>query len=383
MSVTFSDYFEYMKTARVLKPLARFEFLNPDETVMCAFSAEVTGGSLSCNRSNGARRSCTLNVNNVYDTFTPNPMTFWINQKFKLYLGYNINGEDFFLPQGVFGVTDPEILHYRGQKEATIGGVDKFGFLNGTIGGRIYATYQIPVGTNVISAIKALLSDAAIGDPLAPMLMIDSATVTPNTITESYGQTYSDLLLDINDRLAYNMYYNTNGRFVCEPDTPNSVKGVSWEFSTSNNKFLKITSNFDFKQAYNVVMVVGNNVEGNLATGIAKNSDPSSPLSTMRIGEKVAPIITSSVISTDQQAQDRANYELTRYTCLGINSTIDCVPLIHLDADQIVTVTDSYLGFSEERFLINSFDINFSPSNSAMSITATKANDLDFEISEE
>jgi hypothetical protein len=53
-----------------------------------------------------------------------------------------------------------------------------------------------------------------------------------------------------------------------------------------------------------------------------------------------------------------------------------------LDADQIVTVTDSYLGFSEERFLINSFDINFSPSNSAMSITATKANDLDFEISE-
>lgn len=382
MAVTFADYIQYIKTATTLKPRVRFEFLNPDETIMTAFSAELTSGSLSANRANGVRRTCNINVHNVYDQFTPNPTSFWVNQKFKLYLGYNINGEDFFLPQGVFGVSDPDVIHYRGQKEATISGIDKFGFLNGTIGGRIYSTYYIPVNSNVVSVLKALLVDANINDPQAPMLMINSALTTPNAITESYGQNYSNLLSDINDQLAYNMYYNNNGRFVCEPDVLNSIKAVSWEFSTNNNKFLKIDSKFNFGEAYNVVMVVGDNIEGNLASAIAKNSDPSSPLSTLRIGEKVAPIITSSVISTDAQAQDRANYELMRYARMGINSSIDCVPLIHLDVDQIVTVTDNYLNLNAERFLINSFDISFSPNNSTMTLTATKANDLDFEITE-
>jgi len=383
MAVTFADYIEFMQTPSVFLPRARFEFLNQDETVISAFSAQVTGGSLSVNRANGARRSCSLNVNNIYDVFTPNSLTFWVNQKFKLYLGYNINGEDYFISQGVFGVSNPETIHAKGQKEAIISGVDKFSFLNGQMGGRLVSTYSIPVSSNVINVIKAILVDAAINDPIAPMLLIDSSTVTPNTIAETYGQTYGNLLLDVNDILAYNMYYNTNGRFICEPDILNSIKDVKWDFNTNSNVYLGITQNYNFDEAYNVVMVVGDNIEGNLATGIVRNSDPSSPLSTLRIGEKVAPIITSSVISTDTQAQERANYEITRYAALGIDASIECIPLFHLDADQIITITDEDADLDNERFLINSFDISFSPKgNLSMNISATKAKDLDFEITE-
>jgi len=215
---------------------------------------------------------------------------------------------------------------------------------------------------------------------VVPFLLIDNSIITPNTITEAYGQTYADLLLDLNDIVSYNMYYNNNGRFTCEPDILNSDKDSKWDFNANSRIYLGIEQNYDFDGAYNIVKVVGDNVNGDLATGIARNDDPSSPLSTLRIGDKLAPIITSTVIATDQQAQDRANYELARYTALSINANIQSVPLFHLDVDTIVTVMDRDAKLDGERFLINNLDFSFSPKDQSMSISATKANDLDFEV---
>jgi hypothetical protein len=382
MSVTFADYIAYMKTVDTFQPIARFEFLNPDETAYASFSGEVISGSLNVNRANGVRRSCDISVNNIYNGFTPDPRTFWINQKFKLSLGYRINGEDFFIPQGVFRVSNPRTTHIKAQKEASISGVDKFAFLKNILG----VTYDIPLSTNVISAIKAILLESAVNDPVAPMLMIDSAEVTPYTIYKEYGRTYADVLLELNSILSYNMFYDTNGRFTCTPDILNSIKVSQWDYSTqqtsgSNGKtYLGIVQEYNFDEAYNIVMVVGDNVNGNLALGIARNDDPSSPLSTMKIGEKLAPPITDAVIDTDEKAQNRANYEIKRYASLAVDATITSIPLFHLDADQIITVYDEEENLFGERFLINSLNIPLAPNGGNMTINASKANDLDFII---
>jgi hypothetical protein len=386
MSVTFADYIAYMKTADTFQPIARFEFLNPDETAFASFSGEVTGGSLNVNRANGVRRSCNISVNNIYNGFTPDPRTFWINQKFKLSLGYRINGEDFFIPQGIFGVSNPQTTHIKSQKEASISGVDKFAFLNGQLKGRLASTYSIPLSTSVINSIKAILTESAVNDPVTPLLMIDSTEITPYTIYKEYGATYADVLLELDSILSYNMYYDTNGRFTCLPDILNSVKASQWDFSTqqtndSNGKtYLGIVQKYNFDEAYNIVMVVGDNVSGNLALGIARNDDPSSPLSTMKIGEKLAPPITDTVIDTDERAQDRANYEIKRYASLAVDATITSIPLFHLDADQIITVYDEHERLYGERFLINSLSIPLAPNGGNMTINASKANDLDFII---
>jgi hypothetical protein len=382
MAVTFADYLQFMETSSVFPHLAKFEFLNPDETVYASFTSEVTGGNIAANRANGVRRSCSINVQNINDTFTPNPVSgIWVNQKFKLSLGYKINGEEYYIPQGTFGMSNPQNTHIKSQKDATISGVDKFGFLNGQLGGRFSSTYSIAAGTNVITSIKSVLIESAINDPITPLLLIDASATTPYTIYKEYGTTFSDLLLELNSILSYNMYYNLNGRFICEPDTLNSLKPPQWNFNTSSKVYLGITQDPNFDEAYNIVMVVGDNVNGNQALGIARNDDPSSPLSIMRIGEKLAPPITDAVISTDQQAIDRANWELRRYASLSINATITCIPLLHLDVDQIITVTDEDANLNNERFLINSLNIPLDPkSGQTMTITATKANDIDFEI---
>jgi hypothetical protein len=381
MAVTFADYLQFMQTSDVFNMIARFEFLNPDETAYASFSAEVTGGNLSVQRANGVRRSCNINVHNIYNTFTPNPLTFWVNQKFRLSLGYKINGEDYFLPQGVFGVCDPVTLHERSQKEATITGIDKFAFLDGQLNGRLDATYSIPLGTKVIDAIKAVLATSNVNDPVAPLLIIGS-DVTPYTIYQEFGNTFGDVVLELNKILSYNMFYDVHGRFNCVPDVLNSLKDSKWDFNTNSKVFLGIQQQYNFKDAYNIVMVIGDNINGNIATGIATNNDPTSPLSVFKIGARLAPPITDAVIDTDERAQARANYELKRYAALAVNATIKCIPLLHFDVDEIITVTDDKENLDNERFLINSLDIPLSPRpGETMIINSTKASDIDFEIS--
>ena len=384
MAVTFGDYINYMQNpTSVLRPIARFELLNPDETSYASFSAQVLSGTLSATRANGVRRTCELNVTNFYNDFTPNPNTFWINQKFKLSLGYVINGEEYFIPQGVFGISNPENIHIKSQKEARIVGVDKFSFLNGQLGGRVYSTYAVNSGSNLITVLKSILAESKVNDPIIPLLFIGSSVKVPYTIYKQYGSTFGDLVLELNNIVSNNMFYDVNGRFICETDVPNSEKGSVWDFRTSANTFLGITVGYNFDEAYNIILVVGDNVNGNLATGVAKNTDKSSPLSIYQIGERVAPPITSSSISNDTQAKDLAKFWLKRYVSLSSKTTITCIPLLHLDVDQIITVTDATLLLDKERFLIDSFTINLDANgNQTMSISVTKANDLDFEISD-
>jgi hypothetical protein len=100
----------------------------------------------------------------------------------------------------------------------------------------------------------------------------------------------------------------------------------------------------------------------------------------MKIGEKLAPPITDTVIDTDERAQDRANYEIKRYASLAVDAAITSIPLFHLDADQIITVYDEHERLYGERFLINSLSIPLAPNGGNMTINASKANDLDFII---
>jgi hypothetical protein len=389
MAVTFADYLQYMQDVGQgvsytdLQPLAKFELLNPDETIYASFSAEVTGGTLNVNRANGVRRSCDISVQNIQDEFTPNPLTYWIGQKIKLSLGYEINGEDYYIPQGVFGVSNPQLTHVKSQKEGSISGVDKFAFLNGQLGGRLAATYSFVVGSNIVDSMKAVLLESAVNDPVLPFLMIDSAEVTPYTIYQEYGKTFADVQLELNSILSYNMYYSMGGRFTCEPDILNSLKPSQWDFRADSKIYLGIVENYNWDEAYNIVMVVGDNVNGNLALGIARNDDPSSPISTFRIGEKLAPPIQDAVIDTDARAQDRANFEITRYASLARDVVITSIPLFHLDVDQIISVYDEDVDLHGDRFLINSLSIPLNPSNSGqtMTINATSENDLDFVIS--
>jgi hypothetical protein len=387
MSLTINDYIYNIKYYLVLQPIASFEFLHPDETTYASFNAEVISGSLNINRANGVRRSCSLNVHNIYNTFTPSLLRLWKGQKFKLYLGYRINGEDYFIQQGVFVLRSPETIHEPSRKEATITGIDKFALLDGQLGGRLDATYGIDVDTRVNLAMSSILALPAINDPIMPLLSINDSELTPYTYYKELGGTYGDVLLELNKMLAFNMHYDRQGRLLCYEDGLNSEKGSQWDFNTSSNteiltnRLLSVSRKYNLDNIFNIVKVVGDNINGNLATGEARNNDPTSPFSIVNIGEHLAPIIFDTLIDTDEKAQARAEYELKRYLQMGIETTINCIPLFHLDVDNIVTLTDVQEGIDNERLLIHSISVSFSPQgNNLMSLSCVNSTDFDIDL---
>ena len=102
---SFQDYISMLRDGSY-NPIAKVEWLRSDETVESTLIADILGGSLTINRNNGVRRTCSINLKGDA-SLLPDVYGIWVNKKFKLYIGFNIGGENFFLPQGIYVLTNP------------------------------------------------------------------------------------------------------------------------------------------------------------------------------------------------------------------------------------------------------------------------------------
>src|SRR5574344_462538 len=118
------DYITHIKDAKLRNPIYKIELLKQDETPLKEISDDIinNSGALSIGGNQGIRRSCNFeidNINNKYSDFISN---LTLNSKFKLYMGYKINDEDFYIPQGVFYFDDPNIISQIADRKIQISG---------------------------------------------------------------------------------------------------------------------------------------------------------------------------------------------------------------------------------------------------------------------
>lgn len=159
----FSEYLK--KVSGDFHVAIKVEWLNYDETVLYEFTNDIydINASVSVNYNQGARRSCTLLLNNDNNKFPINFNGLWIGQKFKLWMGiYFDNETPYLLPQGVFFVSNPDEAYNPSERTVTINGVDKWAWIDGTLNGVLTGTHKTPVGANLYDAIKGLLSSARV-----------------------------------------------------------------------------------------------------------------------------------------------------------------------------------------------------------------------------
>jgi hypothetical protein len=359
--LTFDDYINAVKL-NTIYPRIKIEFLYPDETVKEEITQDIksNGGNLSINFQNGVRKSCNVPLINIDKKYIPSPNTIWIRNKFKLWLGLRINNEDYFISQGIFVVRNPEVSNNFSEKLVNLTGVDKFALLDGQLGGELDAIYQIPVGTNIHEAIKSILILA--GDTKSPIL--DSKYIsetTPYTIRKEAGGNYGEILNELAGMLSANIFYNENGHLVFEEGTVDIIdntKSSIWDFTTEEFEYLGVNVTYQFEDIFNEVLVIGDNINGDIATGKATNTNLLSPTRTQLIGKRTK-VIEDSIIYTDSLALQRANYELKRLIMLQSKSTLKSTPMFHLDVNKIITLTDDYYNFDRDRFLIQSINIPF------------------------
>ena len=346
-----------------IKPRFRLFVLNPDETINYEVPEEdiiINSGNFTENYQNGQRKSVNINLINIDGKYTPSINTIWVHDRFRFDIGLEFDGQVYWFPRGIYILGNPSADHQDSDKQVSLTLVDKFAVLEGKAG-TLEATYEIPVDSDIEQAIMGILTlDNGSGYPIdLKPIIYDRAfkgLKMPYTLSKDAGSTLGEMLLEIGTILNAEVYYNSQGNlcFININETTLDVQKASlWDYSDEDRDYGGATANYDFENAVNEVHVVGDNINNEIFSAMAKNENPVSPLCIQRIGRRIEYINDSNIYS-DDLAQQRANYELRKFGILKttMNIQVSFNPLLFVN--NLVTITDKYYNLTRERFLIQS-----------------------------
>lgn len=383
----------------------KVEWLNPDETVKFEFTDSLydINVEVSVNYEKGSRRSCTITLNNDRNKFPIDFNNIWIGSKFKLWMGIYLDEKTpYYLPQGVFYVSNPTEVYNPSTRTIKIDGVDKWAYLDGTLFGKLSGIYQTNIGVNLYVAIRELLKLSRYKndfsatkdltemiDPIPPLLSThyigykdssgNEVLLCPYTAKVERGKTFADVLLEYANILCANIYYDVNGRLILEPiiDTSDDItdtnKEILWHYTVDEKTFLGLTQTHNFTAVHNDFMVLGNVVNGKQFKGRVQNRNPMSNTCVQRIGLRTKEPIEDNQYSSDAQCCELAKYHAKIDTIMQKSGEIASVYMCHLDVNKLVMVSTPNNNMSRELFLITGFTISTS---GTMSLSVTSVNVL-------
>lgn len=374
--ITHSEYLEYMKKGKY-HPRVKIQWLRKDESVESEFTSDLIDFSFSSNLNNGVRESVDMKIRNLDGTYIPNPNNLWINQKFKLYTGYHIDGEDKLFLKGIFICNNPSISSKGSESIISINATDKASLYNGQNGGNLPDIHIIPVDTNLNTAINTLMTDA--GEVKSTILQATSI-VTPYTLRIESSKTRWDIIKELAEALSRDVFFDIDGHLKMRQIRLDANKPSVWDYNYGEERFTYLSSNhnYEWDKVYNSQTVIGDNIDGHIVKGVAENRDLASPICIQKIGYRPAEPIENTVIQTDHDAQELAKYKLRRSIRVNESIAISCIYIPHLQVDDVITITDKNLKLHKERFIINSISGNI---RSGITVNATKFTDIDIVIS--
>lgn len=408
-----NTYQKYLLALRTnFTKLAKLEFLNPNGNVAFALDnnalnkrsgAFLQSGTISCNFNNGKRRQATVTLSNLDNEYEYAVNRIWFGQQIRLSEGLILpDGTEYYIPQGVFEIENPQEALKPGQKTVTYSLVDKWANLDGTLFGNLEDAYQVLVGTNILTAMASVLlldrytmennGDNPI-DPVLPLFtdyyndktqtLTDGTVVSlieaPHDFLSASTGTLADVMIGLNEMIAGDIGYNQNGRLVVNPsqdDILDNTKPILWEFTQNDPTFLGANYTSKNTEVYNDVIVVGATSDTNAtAKGRAQNLDPASSTCVSRIGLKTKRLEMSDYYS-DQMCVDYAEWQLKRYATMAREVSISCTQMFHIVENELITVqrTDKP-GSPIERHLVRGFSRPIGQTG-AMTINCVSVNDF-------
>jgi hypothetical protein len=407
MATRFQQYISAVKGN--FTKVARLEFLQPNGTLAFAIdnnyrnkksSSFIQEGQLSVNLQNGTRRTASVTLFNADGEFDYNINNLWFGQRIVLKMGLILpDNTEYLLPQGVFYVKNPEETFLPNQRTVRLSLVDKWAMLDGSLGGNLDGIYEVPLNSNIFAAIDGLLKDdQGNGLPFDDKPAIYTSFYNGKTQTlpdgstaslvespytarfDSFGKTYADIILELNDMVAGWIGYDANGTLRLDPsqdDILDISKPILWTFKPTEKQFLGATYTVKNSEVKNEIIRVGQALDDGYAQvgARAQNFDPSSDTNINLIGRKVDRQEKSGYYTNDICAA-LAEFELKRQTILKKSVSIKSSQLFHLQENNLVTIqrTDKK-GSPYERHLINGFSIPISQTGE-MTISATSVSDF-------
>ncbi len=411
----YARYAEYLKKLSLPHTAAtKIEWLNPDGTVAFDITENaIQSGVISVQYQNGIRSTADVTLDNWSQTYDVNADKIWFGQQIRISKGlYLDDGTPFYIPKGVYYVSNPDQVYSPTQRTTHLSLVDKWGYLDGSLFGKLDGIYQLNVGDDLFVALRELLlKDRGNGIPYDSVPPILSSYYQGRTTSVSYtklvtsfdsvGTEYStteveyhdipvtqcpytsrieatgtvaDIILEIAKMLVANVGYDAAGRLCIEPnntDIHNYDRPVLWHYRTTENSLLSISYQFPLSDVYNSVTVTGATLNGLQAKGVAQNTDARSGTSVNRIGMKNYSEEQSSYY-TNLQCQEMAEYLLQQKSSLLTTTTIDSVPIYHMDVNCLITLERPEVSSAVDTYLVTGYSIPVGQTGS-MSINAVRA----------
>jgi hypothetical protein len=354
MAVTFQDYLIALREP-IRYPVAKVEILNSSEQLIDIIPPEdIISGDVSLTFQNGSRRNASLVLDNIDGLYTPSYRgKLWIQKRLRIWAGLNIQNEDYLFSKGIFFLSEPQVNSYFSDRNVSLSLLDKWSFLDGTLGGKLGATYIIPLGTNIFDAVKAVLIAAG---ETKPPIVDPTSEVTPYTITQDSSGTYADLLITLANMISWNIYFDANGYLNLRQPIDDLTKSSDWDYATDEVTYLGSSHKYSFDKVRNKIYVIGDNINGSLVSESASDTNIFSPTRIDLIGERSETIV-DTIIYTNVLAQDRANYELKKSIILQESVDEDSLIIPHLQEGDIVTILDTSNGLNRNKYTVQSINI--------------------------
>lgn len=353
-------YAEYLKKLREEHTVCvKLEFLNPDGTVLLDVTEDMmqSGGTLNVTSRNGCRRTADITLDNWAGLYDYHVDKLFFGQQIRLSAGvYLDDGTPFYLPQGVFYVSNPSEVFEPAGRTTTLSLVDKWAFLDGTLFGKVPGVYILSAGDNLFQAVRnLLLTDRGNGLPLDGVPPMLSADYTGRTVdiggvdcpvlqcpyTARISTTYGGVLEEIATMLVAAVGYDARGQLRVETANRDAVpaaqRQVLWDFTTREPELLGLNVSPAPVEMYNHVLITGGTLNGRMAFGEATNTDPASPFNVRRIGKKTFAEAQPKYYA-DSQCAALAECYLGQYRAAGNAATIASVPMFHFQENALVTL---------------------------------------------
>lgn len=377
----------------------KIEFLDHWERAHAEIVSDVsddTHYSININKEQGVRRTCTCTFIDRTGQYLPSVNSFfWYNKKFKLYTGVTDGDDTYWFAQGVFITSNASSERHL----VTINGIDKYGFMDGTLNVRMmFETYKIEAQSKIGELIReTLMLEIGNGLPLDPIEpLIDGEleqAVTMAEIQLDPGRYIGDILSEISSMIGADIYYDVNGRLNVRRKFNDDVpfyyiyRGAWWHFVDVHENYIQPSVNYEL-DGVNYIIVSTDNTEGEVYSYTAVNDNPDSPVAISKVGyrgDKDNPITyipigdTTYVTDPTEKCRQYAEYLLFQKSCPSLAISFSAPMMPHLDVGEIITITDEFFGYSNTSFLVQSItsngvdamnlsvvNIQWLPSNTAM-----------------
>jgi len=399
-------YLATLKSGNFTKA-SMLEFLQPDGSVAFAIDNEarhggavLQEGNLTVSLQNGQRRRADITLSNTGGQYEYNVNKLWFGRQIRLQEGLILpDGTPFYLPQGVFYISEPEEALHPGSNKVTCSLLDKWAYLDGTLQGELDGIYEVPMGRHIFEAVDAVLQrDRGNGEVMDRVKPIYTEYYNGKTVILPNGEEVSvltmpytyrcdgengvcaDIILEMNTILAGWVGYDATGRLrmdTSDDDLLDIDKPTLWDFSHDQIGYLGATYAVKDTEVYNDIIIEGETLDsGRTARGRAINMDVRSDTSIYSsLGRRVKRLKGSGYYA-DEQCQQLAAYWLKRYTTLKKSVTISAQQIFHLNENNLVTIRrGDKPGEPIEKHLVTGFSRPIAQSG-PMTINATSVNDF-------